>query len=70
MLYFLAENLLNNVNTPDCWSSGYSLFSKAGGLKYKSRVGQIGHIVATARHRCNIYSKKAAVLPAGAMTWR
>ena len=33
-----------------------------GGLRFKSRVGQIGHSVATARHRCDISSKEA-VLP-------
>ena len=40
-------------------SSGNALVSGAGGLRFKSRAGQIGHRV---RHRCDNTSKEA-VLP-------
>ena len=36
--------------------------SGVGGLKFTSRTGQIGHMVPTTRHRCNI-SSNGAVLP-------
>ena len=47
--------------------SGNAFVSGAGGQRFKSQFGQIEHILANARHHCNILSKEA-VLPAGAMT--
>ena len=47
---------------PISWSSGNAFFSGSGGLRFKSQAGQIGTVLPTARHRCNISSKEA-VLP-------
>ena len=44
------------------WSSGNAFVSGAGGLRFKSRAGQIEHSVANGRHRCDI-SPNRAVLP-------
>ena len=51
----------DELSGPASWSSGNAFVSGAGGLRFKSRGGQIGHSVANARHRCNISSKGAVV---------
>ena len=55
--------------TTASWSSGNAIVSGTGGLRFKSRVGQIDTVLPTACHRCGIFSKRA-VLPAGAITRR
>ena len=45
------------------------LVSETGSLRFKSRAGQIGTVLPTARDRCNI-SLKGAVLLTCAMTRR
>ena len=53
---------------PAVWSSSNTFVSGAGGLRFKSRAGQKSNtLLPTARHRCDISSKKA-MLPTGAVT--
>ena len=47
---------------PASWSSGNAFVFEAGGLRFKSRVGQIGHSVVNGSPRCDI-SLKEAVTP-------
>ena len=47
---------------PASWSSGNAFVSGAVGLKFRSRARQIGTVLPTARHRCNI-SSNGAELP-------
>ena len=44
------------------WSSGNAFVSGAGGLRFKSRAGQIDKVLSMARNCCNIFSKET-VLP-------
>ena len=39
------------------WPSGNAFIFGAGGLRFKSRAGQIGHSDAMTRHRCDISPK-------------
>ena len=48
------------------WLSGTAFVSGAGGLKFKSRVGQIGHSFAYGSPPLRHFFEKA-VLPAGSM---
>ena len=47
---------------PASWSSGNALVSGVGGLRFKSRTGQIGHSVTNGSPPLR-YSSKGAVLP-------
>ena len=63
--------LLNNdfISKPGSWSSGNVFFSGAGGLRIKSRAGQIGHIVANGSPPLQHFFRKKLCCP-GAMTRR
>ena len=52
-------------------AAGNAFVSGAGGLRFKSRAGQIGKSAPNGlpAHNCE-NSSKGAVLPAGTMTWR
>ena len=54
--------LSKNLTPPDALKLVTSFVSEAEGLRFKSRTGQIGQILPTALHRCDI-SSKGAVLP-------
>ena len=46
-----------------CWSSGNAFVFGAGGLRFKSWAGQIGHKMLPTAHRCCDISSKGAMLP-------
>ena len=50
------------LNHDNVWSNGNAFVSGAGGMRFKSQAGQMGHSVANTHPRCNISSKRA-VLP-------
>ena len=61
---------MDDVLLPANWSSGDAFFFTAGGLGFKTRIGQIGYNGAyMARHCCDISSKEAE-LPAYTMKRR
>ena len=45
-VYKLAKSMHKSSQKPASWSSGDGFVSGAGGLRFKSRAGQIGHSVA------------------------
>ena len=52
------------------WSSGNAFASGAGGLKFKSRAGQMGHSVANGLPLLQHFFESSKLCCSGAMTWR
>ena len=50
------------INYHPSWLSGNAFVCGEGGLRFKSQAGQTNTVLPTARHRCNISSKGAALL--------
>ena len=55
--------IINLVGQPASWSSGNVLVFEAGGLRFKSRVGQIGHSVAHDLPPLQHFFEKSCVAP-------
>ena len=55
------------ASTPASWSSGNAFVSGAGGLKFKSLTGQIGHSVANDSPPLRYFFKSSKLCCQGAM---
>ena len=55
--------LIQQRNFPASWSSGNAFVSGAGGLRFKSRAGQIGHSVANGSPPLRHFERSCAARP-------
>ena len=53
--------ITQEVQIPASWSSGNAFVSGAGGQRFKSRAGQIGHSVANSSPPLQHFFKKGCV---------
>ena len=63
------QNIISRIGSFDVWSSGCAFVSGAGGLRFKSLAGQIGHSLANGSPPLQHFFEKSCVAP-GVMTLR